>query len=318
MHKINNKKKLNVFLAQPRGFCAGVERAIQIVEKSLIKYGAPVYVRHEIVHNTNVVNDLKKKGAIFVEELDEIPETKQPIIFSAHGVPKSVPKNAKNRNLFHIDATCPLVSKVHIEAEKLYKNGFEIILIGHQGHPEVIGTTGQLPDGTITLIETIIDAELFIAKNPIKLAYITQTTLSIDDTEEIVKCLKRRYPDITAPHKEDICYATTNRQNVVKKLSPHVDALFVVGSKNSSNSQRLVEVGIKSGCKESYLIEDENEIKWDILEKIENLAITAGASAPEKIVQKIIEALSNKFNVNLESYNHINEDIFFKLPVEFN
>jgi 4-hydroxy-3-methylbut-2-enyl diphosphate reductase len=192
MHKINNKKKLNVFLAQPRGFCAGVERAIQIVEKSLIKYGAPVYVRHEIVHNTNVVNDLKKKGAIFVEELDEIPETKQPIIFSAHGVPKSVPKNAKNRNLFHIDATCPLVSKVHIEAEKLYKNGFEIILIGHQGHPEVIGTTGQLPDGTITLIETIIDAELFIAKNPIKLAYITQTTLSIDDTEEIVKCLKRR------------------------------------------------------------------------------------------------------------------------------
>ena len=316
MHK--NKRHLNVLLAKPRGFCAGVERAIQIVEKSLKKYGAPVYVRHEIVHNTNVVNDLKKKGAVFVEELDEIPETKQPIIFSAHGVPKIVPENAKNRNLFHIDATCPLVSKVHIEAEKLYRNDFEIILIGHQGHPEVIGTTGQLPNGKIKLIETIKDAELYKAKNPDKLSYITQTTLSVDDTEEIVKCLKKRYPNIIGPHKEDICYATTNRQNVVKKLSPHVDMLFVVGSKNSSNSQRLVEVGIKSGCKESYLIEDENEIKWDLLGKIENLAITAGASAPEKIVQKIIETLSNKFDVNLKSYDHINEDGFFKLPVEFN
>jgi len=316
MHK--NKRHLNVLLAKPRGFCAGVERAIQIVEKSLKKYGAPVYVRHEIVHNTNVVNDLKKKGAVFVEELDEIPETKQPIIFSAHGVPKIVPENAKNRNLFHIDATCPLVSKVHIEAEKLYRNDFEIILIGHQGHPEVIGTTGQLPNGKIKLIETIKDAELYKAKNPDKLSYITQTTLSVDDTEEIVKCLKKRYPNIIGPHKEDICYATTNRQNVVKKLSPHVDMLFVVGSKNSSNSQRLVEVGIKSGCKESYLIEDENEIKWDLLGKIENLAITAGASAPEKIVQKIIETLSNKFDVNLKSYDHINEDVFFKLPVEFN
>jgi len=318
MYENNNKKNLNVFLAQPRGFCAGVERAIQIVEKSLEKYGAPVYVRHEIVHNTNVVNDLKIKGAVFVEELDEIPKTNQPIIFSAHGVPKSVPKNAKSRNLFHIDATCPLVSKVHIEAEKLYKNGFEIILIGHHGHPEVIGTTGQLPHGKINLIETIKDAELYKAKNPNKLAYITQTTLSVDDTEEIVMCLKKRYPSITAPHKEDICYATTNRQNVVKKLSSHVDALFVVGSKNSSNSQRLVEVGIKSGCKKSYLIEDENEIKWSVIKNIENLAITAGASAPEKIVQKIIETLSNEFNVNLEFYNHINEDVFFKLPVEFN
>lgn len=308
------KKKLNVYLANPRGFCAGVERAIQIVEKSLIEYGAPVYVRHDIVHNKTVVNGLIKKGVVFVEELDEIPKTDQPIIFSAHGVAKSVVNDAKNKNLNFIDATCPLVSKVHIEAKKLYKEGFEVILIGHRNHPEVIGTIGQLPENSINLIENIDDAQKYIPTNPEKVAYITQTTLSVDDTLEIVALLKSKYPSIKSPHKEDICYATTNRQEVVKKLAKHADVMLVVGSSHSSNSLRLVEVGKKSGCEQSYLIENVNQIDWKIIDNIDNLFITAGASAPEVLVQEIINKLSNKFDVKLINDTFTEENISFRLP----
>ncbi|MBL6771018.1 MAG: 4-hydroxy-3-methylbut-2-enyl diphosphate reductase [Rhizobiales bacterium] len=306
--------ELNVHLANPRGFCAGVERAIQIVEEALLEYGPPVFVRHDIVHNKTVVNELKSKGVIFVEELDEIPNTKQPIIFSAHGVAKSIINDAKNNNLNIIDATCPLVSKVHIEATKLHNNGYEIILIGHKNHPEVIGTIGQLPHGSIKLIEDIDDAKKFIPNQINKLAYITQTTLSVDDTIEIINLLKSKYPSIKSPHKNDICYATTNRQEVVKNISKVADVIFVVGSEHSSNSQRLVEVGKKSGCKASYLIEDETKIKWDVLDNIKNLAITAGASAPEIIVERIIKEISKKYKINLVHNTYTEENITFKLP----
>ncbi len=279
-----------------------------------MEYGPPVFVRHDIVHNKTVVNELKSKGVIFVEELDEIPNTKQPIIFSAHGVAKSVINDAENNNLNIIDATCPLVSKVHIEAAKLYNNGYEIILIGHKDHPEVIGTIGQLPNGSIKLIEDIEDAKNFTPNQTNKLAYITQTTLSVDDTIEIIHLLKSRYPTIKSPHKNDICYATTNRQEVVKSISKLADVIFVVGSEHSSNSQRLVEVGKKSGCKASYLIEDETKIKWDVLDNIKNLAITAGASAPEVIVERIIKEISKKYKINLVHNTYTEENISFKLP----
>jgi len=279
-----------------------------------LEYGPPVFVRHDIVHNKTVVNELKSKGVIFVEELDEIPNTKQPIIFSAHGVAKSVINDAENNNLNVIDATCPLVSKVHIEAAKLYNNGYEIILIGHKNHPEVIGTIGQLPNGSIKLIEDIEDAKNFTPNQTNKLAYITQTTLSVDDTIEIIHLLKSRYPTIKSPHKNDICYATTNRQEVVKSISKLADVIFVVGSEHSSNSQRLVEVGKKSGCKASYLIEDETKIKWDVLDNIKNLAITAGASAPEVIVERIIKEISKKYKINLVHNTYTEENISFKLP----
>ena len=280
----------------------------------MLEYGPPVFVRHDIVHNKTVVNELKSKGVIFVEELDEIPNTKQPIIFSAHGVAKSVINDAENNNLNVIDATCPLVSKVHIEAAKLYNNGYEIILIGHKNHPEVIGTIGQLPNGSIKLIEDIEDAKNFTPNQTNKLAYITQTTLSVDDTIEIIHLLKSRYPAIKSPHKNDICYATTNRQEVVKSISKLADVIFVVGSEHSSNSQRLVEVGKKSGCKASYLIEDETKIKWDVLDNIKNLAITAGASAPEVIVERIIKEISKKYKINLVHNTYTEENISFKLP----
>ncbi len=279
-----------------------------------MEYGPPVFVRHDIVHNKTVVNELKSKGVIFVEELDEIPNTKQPIIFSAHGVAKSIINDAKNNNLNIIDATCPLVSKVHIEAKKLHNNGYEIILIGHKNHPEVIGTIGQLPNGSIKLIEDIEDAKKFIPNQINKLAYITQTTLSVDDTIEIINLLKSKYPSIKSPHKNDICYATTNRQEVVKSISKVADVIFVVGSEHSSNSQRLVEVGKKSGCKASYLIEDETKIKWDVLNNIKNLAITAGASAPEVIVERIIKEISKKYKINLIHNTYTEEKITFKLP----
>ena len=280
----------------------------------MLEYGPPVFVRHDIVHNKTVVNELKSKGVIFVEELDEIPNTKQPIIFSAHGVAKSVINDAENNNLNIIDATCPLVSKVHIEAAKLYNNGYEIILIGHKNHPEIIGTIGQLPNGSIKLIEDIEDAKNFTPNQTNKLAYITQTTLSVDDTIEIIHLLKSRYPTIKSPHKNDICYATTNRQEVVKSISKLADVIFVVGSEHSSNSQRLVEVGKKSGCKASYLIEDETKIKWDVLDNIKNLAITAGASAPEVIVERIIKEISKKYKINLVHNTYTEENISFKLP----
>lgn len=279
-----------------------------------MEYGPPVFVRHDIVHNKTVVNELRSKGVIFVEELDEIPNTKQPIIFSAHGVAKSIINDAKNNNLNIIDATCPLVSKVHIEATKLHNNGYEIILIGHKNHPEVIGTIGQLPHGSIKLIEDIDDAKKFIPNQINKLAYITQTTLSVDDTIEIINLLKSKYPSIKSPHKNDICYATTNRQEVVKNISKVADVIFVVGSEHSSNSQRLVEVGKKSGCKASYLIEDETKIKWDVLDNIKNLAITAGASAPEIIVERIIKEISKKYKINLVHNTYTEENITFKLP----
>ncbi len=279
-----------------------------------MEYGPPVFVRHDIVHNKTVVNELKSKGVIFVEELDEIPNTKQPIIFSAHGVAKSVINDAENNNLNIIDATCPLVSKVHIEAAKLYNNGYEIILIGHKNHPEVIGTIGQLPNGSIKLIEDIEDAKNFTPIQTNKLAYITQTTLSVDDTIEIIHLLKSRYPTIKSPHKNDICYATTNRQEVVKSISKLADVIFVVGSEHSSNSQRLVEVGKKSGCRASYLIEDETKIKWDVLDNIKNLAITAGASAPEVIVERIIKEISKKYKINIVHNTYTEENISFKLP----
>lgn len=307
---------LKVLLAAPRGFCAGVDRAIQIVELALAKFGAPVYVRHEIVHNRYVVESLKAKGAVFVEELNEIPETDQPVIFSAHGVPKSVPLAAKSRNLFAIDATCPLVFKVHMEAGRHHAEGRMIVLIGHAGHPEVEGTTGQLPPGTVTLIQTAADAETFEPEDPSRLAYVTQTTLSVDDTAGIVAILKRRFPAIVGPHKEDICYATTNRQASVKAIADKVGLTIVVGAPNSSNSLRLVEVAERSGCPKAILIQRASEISWDLFDGIEAVGVTAGASAPETLVNEVLDALNARFRISVEQVTTANERIAFNVPRE--
>ena len=312
-------KELKILLASPRGFCAGVDRAIEIVKKALLKYGSPVYVRHEIVHNTQVVENLKKLGAIFVEELEQIEDRSRPVIFSAHGVPKSVPEEASNKKMFYIDATCPLVTKVHREAEFLYKNGYEVILVGHKDHPEVLGTMGQLPKDSIKLIETIKDAK-HININDIKkpVAYVTQTTLSVDDTKEIIEVLKGKFPNIKSPTKEDICYATTNRQEAVKKIAPLCDMFFVVGSKNSSNSQRLVEVAKKSGCVKSELITFNEKLPIDSIVKCNKIGITSGASAPEQLVQDLISAVKRYRSVSIEEIVLTKENVTFKLPKSLN
>jgi 4-hydroxy-3-methylbut-2-enyl diphosphate reductase len=304
-----------VLLCSPRGFCAGVDRAIQIVQLALERFGAPVYVRHEIVHNRFVVDSLKAKGAVFVEELDEIPDTPQPVIFSAHGVAKAVPAAARARNLFQIDATCPLVTKVHREAEIHFKRGREIVLIGHAGHPEVVGTMGQLPEGTITLIQTVEDAAAYQRRTSAPLAFTTQTTLSVADTAEIVKVFTERFPDIIPPHKEDICYATTNRQEAVQRVAPIVDAMIVVGAPNSSNSQRLREVAARLGCR-SVLIQRATELDWGLLEGATAVGITAGASAPEVLVDEVLEALASRFTLDVEVVTTAEEPIVFNLPRE--
>ncbi len=311
---MEKRPHLNILLCAPRGFCAGVDRAIQIVELALEKYGAPVYVRHAIVHNKYVVEGLKAKGAVFVEELDEIPETEAPVVFSAHGVPKSVPADAKARNMFFLDATCPLVSKVHVEASRHHEEGHEIVLIGHAGHPEVIGTMGQLPAGAVTLIETVEDANAFTPKEPETLAFVTQTTLSVDDTREIVAALKARFPAINGPHKEDICYATTNRQEAIKAVAPLVDAMIVVGSPHSSNSQRLVEVALRNGCKVATLVDRASEIDWSLYGDITSLGVSAGASAPENLVEEVIDAFAARYDVTVETKTTAEENIAFNIP----
>jgi len=311
---VAGRPPLTLFLAAPRGFCAGVDRAIQIVELALEKFGAPVYVRHEIVHNRTVVEDLKAKGAIFVEELDEIPDTDAPVVFSAHGVPKSVPENAARRKMFHLDATCPLVSKVHVQVEQQHKRGLHIVMIGHAGHPEVIGTMGQLPEGAMTLIESVADAEAFTPDDPGALSYVSQTTLSVDDTREIVETLQRRFPNIQAPRKNDICYATSNRQDAVKIIAPKADALIVVGAPNSSNSVRLVEVAQKAGCGNALLVQTANDLPWDKLKGLKSVGLTAGASAPEHLVQEVIEAFRSAYDVTVETVVTATEGIVFKLP----
>ncbi len=303
-------------MAAPRGFCAGVDRAIQIVELAIAKYGAPVYVRHEIVHNKYVVDNLRAKGAIFVEDLNEIPDNGQPVIFSAHGVPKTVPEAAQKRNMFYLDATCPLVSKVHKEAGHHFERGHEIVLIGHEGHPEVVGTMGQLPDGAVTLLETAQDAHSFVPKDAARLAFITQTTLSVDDTAEIVEILKNRFPGIASPYKEDICYATTNRQISVKAIASKVERLLVVGAPNSSNSQRLVEVAEKSGCPKAVLVQRAAEIPWDVFTNIRTLGITAGASAPEVLVNEMVTAFRERYDVTVEEVITARENIAFNVPRE--
>ena len=307
------KPELKIFLAAPRGFCAGVDRAIQIVEMALDKWGAPVYVRHEIVHNKFVVDGLKDKGAIFVEELDECPNDR-PVIFSAHGVPKAVPSAAEARNLVFVDATCPLVSKVHIEAERHHKNGFQIVMIGHRGHPETIGTMGQLPEGEVLLVEDELDVQNLEVRDNQNLAYVTQTTLSIDDTFSVVQALQKKFPAIQGPHKEDICYATTNRQLAVKEIATKIDALLVVGAPNSSNSKRLVEVGKKAGCEYSQLVQRASEIDFRALEGIENLGITAGASAPEVLIDEVIDSFREKHLVDVEIVETAVENVNFKVP----
>jgi 4-hydroxy-3-methylbut-2-enyl diphosphate reductase len=311
-----SKPHLQITLCAPRGFCAGVDRAIQIVELALERYGAPVYVRHAIVHNKYVVEGLRQKGAVFVEELDEIPPGETPVVFSAHGVPKSVPADARNRNMFFLDATCPLVSKVHIEANRHFNEGREIVLIGHAGHVEVIGTMGQLPPGAITLVQTVEDAERFTPANPDRLAYVTQTTLSVDDTSAIVEVLRRRFPGIALPHKEDICYATTNRQEAVKKVAPNVDAMVVVGAPESSNSVRLVEVASRAGCPRAVLVERASAIDWSQFHGIRTLGITAGASAPEALVDEVIDAFASRFDIEVTAHGAGRETIVFNLPRE--
>tara|TARA_B100002052_G_scaffold109110_1_gene100676 strand:- start:560 stop:1504 length:945 start_codon:yes stop_codon:yes gene_type:complete len=311
-------KQLRVYLASPRGFCAGVDRAIEIVKKSLEKYGSPVYVRHEIVHNKHVVESLKKIGAIFVEELDEIKDKSRPVIFSAHGVPKSIPEQAENLKMDYIDATCPLVSKVHREAENLNKKGDHILLIGHRNHPEVIGTMGQLENGGIDLIENIEDARNYQNKSKKELAYVTQTTLSVDDTKDIIAELKRKFPEIKEPKKDDICYATTNRQSAVKKIASFCDMFFVIGSRNSSNSVRLVEVAKKSGCENSLLIHSESEIPFDKIDRCKTIGISSGASAPEILVKEFIDNLKKKYNIKIENTEVIKEDVTFKIPGKLN
>ena len=308
-----SKSKLTILLAAPRGFCAGVDRAIQIVERALAKFGAPVYVRHEIVHNRFVVEGLEKKGAVFVKELDQVPEG-APVVFSAHGVPKSVPASAAKRRLNALDATCPLVSKVHVEAERHFDSGREIVLIGHAGHPEVIGTMGQLPAGAVKLIETVEDAEAFVATDPARLAYITQTTLSVDDTAAIVGVLRRRFPLIATPHKEDICYATTNRQEAVKAIAPRADVVLVIGAPNSSNSMRLVEVATRAGVKRSALVQRAGDIDWAMIEGAQVVGLTAGASAPEVLIEEVIDAFRGRYDVTVEETETARETVTFRLP----
>lgn len=307
------KPPLTLYLAAPRGFCAGVDRAIKIVEMALEKWGAPVYVRHEIVHNKYVVDGLRDKGAVFVEELDECPDDR-PVIFSAHGVPKAVPATAAKREMIYVDATCPLVSKVHIEAARHHENGLQMIMIGHEGHPETIGTMGQLPDGEVLLVETVADVATVQVRDPERLAFVTQTTLSVDDTIDIVEALKVRFPKIVGPHKEDICYATTNRQEAVKAMAPKCDAMLVVGAPNSSNSKRLVEVGSKAGCAYSQLVQRAPDIDWRSLEGIASVGITAGASAPEELITEVIDAFRDRYEVTVEMVETAVENVEFKVP----
>jgi 4-hydroxy-3-methylbut-2-enyl diphosphate reductase len=311
---VGARPPLKVLLCSPRGFCAGVVRAIDTVEQALARYGAPVYVRHEIVHNRYVVESLKRKGAVFVEELDEVPDTGAPVIFSAHGVPKSIPAEAQKRRFFALDATCPLVTKVHREAEIHHRRGREVVLIGHAGHPEVIGTIGQLPEGAITLVQSVAEAMAFVPRDAGKLAFLTQTTLSVDDTAEIVAALKARFPHIHGPHREDICYATTNRQEVVKKVAPMVEAMVVVGSPNSSNTQRLKEVAERAGCVRAALVQRAEEIDWALFGDLQTLGVTAGASAPEVLVEEIIGAFDQRYAVTVETVTTADEDMFFPLP----
>jgi 4-hydroxy-3-methylbut-2-en-1-yl diphosphate reductase len=311
-------KEIKILLSAPRGFCAGVERAIEIVEKSIQKFGSPVYVRHEIVHNKYVVDDLKSKGAVFVEELEEIEDKTRPVIFSAHGVPKKIPEDAKNYNMTYVDATCPLVSKVHREAENLNKAGYHIILIGHQDHPEVIGTMGQLPKGSIDLIQNEIEAKNYINKKNKKIAFVTQTTLSVDDTKEMIKILKDKFSDIREPFKEDICYATTNRQMAVKNIAKKCDIFFVIGSRNSSNSVRLVEVAKKSGCPNAQLIHSESKIPYDQIQNSNIIGISSGASAPEILVDNFIMDLKNRFTIKIDEVEIIKENVVFKIPKKLN
>lgn len=310
--------EIKILLAAPRGFCAGVERAIEIVEKTIEKYGAPVFVRHEIVHNKFVVDNLKTKGAVFIEELDEIIDKSRPVIFSAHGVPKSVLDNAKSLNMTYIDATCPLVSKVHREAENLHKAGYHLILIGHQNHPEVIGTMGQLPKGSIDLVQNEEEAEKYLSKNNQKIAYVTQTTLSVDDTVNIIDILKKKFPILKEPIKEDICYATTNRQKAVKNIANKCDMFFVIGSRNSSNSVRLVEVAKKAGCENSFLIHSNSIIPFKEIEKVKTIGISSGASAPEILVKNFINELKKKLTIKIEEVEIIKEDIVFNIPKKLN
>ena len=307
------KPALTLYLAAPRGFCAGVDRAIKIVEMALGKWGAPVYVRHEIVHNKFVVDDLRDKGAVFVEELDECPDDR-PVIFSAHGVPKAVPAAAAKREMVFVDATCPLVSKVHIEAARHSDNGLQMIMIGHEGHPETIGTMGQLPDGEVLLVETVEDVETVEVRDPEQLAYVTQTTLSVDDTADIVAALNARFPAIVGPHKEDICYATTNRQDAVKAMAPKCDAILVVGAPNSSNSKRLVEVGARAGCKYAQLVQRAADIDWRALQGIKSIGITAGASAPEILINEVVDAFNAHYDVHVEKVETAVENVEFKVP----
>ena len=307
------KPPLTLYLAAPRGFCAGVDRAIKIVEMALQKWGAPVYVRHEIVHNRFVVDGLRAKGAVFVEELDDCPDDR-PVIFSAHGVPKSVPAQAQQRNMVYVDATCPLVSKVHIEAQRHAENGLQMIMIGHRGHPETIGTMGQLPAGDVLLVETVEDVAGVTVRDPARIAYVTQTTLSVDDTADIVAALKARFPAIVGPHQEDICYATTNRQEAVKAIAPKAEAMLVVGAPNSSNSRRLVEVAARAGCGYSQLVQRAGDIDWRALDGIGSVGITAGASAPEVLVNEVIDAFRDRFEVTVEMVETAVERVEFKVP----
>ena len=309
----SSRRPLNVLLASPRSFCAGVDRAIQIVERAIEKFGAPVYVRHEIVHNRHVVERLREQGAVFVEELDDVPDDR-PVIFSAHGVPKSVPAEARRREMLYLDATCPLVSKVHMEIGRHEKAGREIILIGHAGHPEVLGALGQLPDGRITLVETVADVAGLTPRDPERLAFVTQTTLSVDDTAEIIAALRVRFPKAAAPRKEDICYATTNRQEAVKKIAPMCELMLVVGSPSSSNSQRLVEVALQAGAPDARLIDDALQLDWAWLEGVRTVGLTAGASAPDLLVQQVIDALAERFDVETEEVDPRKESVTFKLP----
>ncbi len=310
---MTDRTPLSLYLAAPRGFCAGVDRAIKIVEMALEKWGAPVYVRHEIVHNKYVVDGLREKGAVFVEELDDCP-LDRPVIFSAHGVPKSVPAAAEARQMLYVDATCPLVSKVHIEAERHHANGLQMVMIGHAGHPETVGTMGQLPEGEVLLVETAADVASLDVRDPERLAFITQTTLSVDDTAEVVAALQTRFPAIVGPHKEDICYATTNRQEAVKAIAPLIDALLVIGAPNSSNSQRLVEVGRAKGCAYAQLVQRASEIDWRALDGIRSVGITAGASAPEELVNEVIDAFRDRYDVTVELVETAKERVEFKVP----